>query len=201
MKLEFKAKYLQYLLKKNEKQGFSWIDLLVIVIIFGILAAIALYSLLSQTVVRSGPEAKQNLGALNRAQQAYFLENHKFSDSISELAVGMKTETLNYRYRIISPPKNGLFQKLHGTVFPPSLNDAAIMIAQSKNPKNKSYVGVVSTIPGDVSTSEPRGFLCETEKPTTIISTVPVPTFHKDERGNQYLGCPKGYKDLGAKRP
>jgi hypothetical protein len=53
-------------------------------------------------------------------------------------------------------------------------------------------------MPGDVSTSEVLsiGFVCESEKPMTTISTVPVPTFHKDERGNQYLGCPKGYKDL-----
>jgi type IV pilus assembly protein PilA len=184
---------------KKKQQGFPLVGCLTTFLVLGMLGALTLRNLTSCTNKAKQSEPKQNVGALNRAQQAYFLENGKFSDSLSELGVGIKTETENYSYRIISPPKNRLFQKLHGTVFPPSLKDAAIIIAQSKNPKNKSYVGINWTIPGDVSTSEVLsiGIVCESEKPTTTIST--VPTFQKDERGNQYLGCPEGYK--GGKRP
>lgn len=48
MKLEFPAKNLQYLLNKNENLGFSWIDILMVILIFGILAVIVLPGLFSQ---------------------------------------------------------------------------------------------------------------------------------------------------------
>ena len=48
-------------------------------------------------------EARHNLGAINRTQQAFYLENNRFADSLKEIGLGIKTETTNYRYRIIQP--------------------------------------------------------------------------------------------------
>ncbi|MFP4100133.1 type IV pilin-like G/H family protein [Coleofasciculus sp.] len=43
-------------------------------------------------------EAKQYIGSMNRAQQAYFLEEGNFTDNIGELGLGISTETTNYTY-------------------------------------------------------------------------------------------------------
>jgi type IV pilus assembly protein PilA len=66
---------------KPKNQGFTLIELLVVVIIIGILAAIAIPNLMSQIGKAREGEAKSIIGALNRAQQAYFFENGVFSSS------------------------------------------------------------------------------------------------------------------------
>ena len=45
-------------------------------------------------------EAKTYVGSLNRAQQSYFLENVKFTNSIADLNLGIRSETENYSYSI-----------------------------------------------------------------------------------------------------
>jgi len=45
-------------------------------------------------------EAKTYVGSLIRAQQAYFVEHNKFTDSITELGLGIASETENYSYSI-----------------------------------------------------------------------------------------------------
>ncbi|NJL10791.1 MAG: general secretion pathway protein GspH, partial [Calothrix sp. SM1_7_51] len=72
------------------------IELLVVVIIIGVLAAIALPSLLSQVSKARQTEARNNVGAINRGQQAYYLDNNnQFAGKISDLGLGLpdKTET------------------------------------------------------------------------------------------------------------
>ena len=49
-------------------------------------------------------EPGNNIGAMNRAQQAYFLEYKEFSDSLQALGVGIKTPTENYEYSIRVTP-------------------------------------------------------------------------------------------------
>ncbi|MEL6136884.1 MAG: type IV pilin-like G/H family protein [Cyanobacteria bacterium J06626_23] len=39
------------------------------------------------------------VGTLNRAQQAYYLEQARFADDVEALGVGLNPETENYRYR------------------------------------------------------------------------------------------------------
>lgn len=77
----FAAKYLQHLNKKkteNNEKGFTLIELLVVVIIIGVLAAVALPNLLGQVGKARESEAKTALGALNRSQQVYRMEQGEF---------------------------------------------------------------------------------------------------------------------------
>jgi prepilin-type N-terminal cleavage/methylation domain-containing protein len=78
MNSTFKFKLIQALNKKNGNKGFTLIELLVVVIIIGVLAAIALPNLLNQVAKGRQAEARNNLGTINRAQQAYRLETGTF---------------------------------------------------------------------------------------------------------------------------
>jgi type IV pilus assembly protein PilA len=103
MKTELKAKFLQHILnKKKENEGFTLIELLVVIIIIGILSAIALPSFLNQANKAKQSEAKTYVGSMNRAQQAYYLEQNTFAlaGEIGKLGLGIATQTSNYSYTI-----------------------------------------------------------------------------------------------------
>lgn len=100
MKSQLKAKLLQHFAGKKANGGFTLIELLVVIIIIGILSAIALPSFLNQANKARQSEAKTYIGSMNRAQQAYYLENSGFSDSIPLLGLGIASTTDNYTYEI-----------------------------------------------------------------------------------------------------
>ncbi len=100
MTSQLKAKLLQHFAGKKANGGFTLIELLVVIIIIGILSAIALPSFLNQANKARQSEAKTYVGSMNRAQQAYYLENNEFSDAINLLGLGIASTTDNYQYSI-----------------------------------------------------------------------------------------------------
>ena len=88
----FKANLLKTLANKKGNKGFTLIELLVVVIIIGVLAALALPNLLGQVGKARESEAKSQLGAINRAQQAFFTERGSFATSSFGLEVPLGNE-------------------------------------------------------------------------------------------------------------
>ncbi|MDZ7952162.1 type IV pilin-like G/H family protein [Nostoc sp. DedQUE09] len=155
MKTELKAKFLQHILnKKNENEGFTLIELLVVIIIIGILSAIALPSFLNQANKAKQSEAKTYTGSMNRAQQAFYLEQNAFAAQadFGKLGLGVATQTTNYIYQIAGGGSGASFVT----------NQASTVVATAPL---KTYVGGVS-VATQAATSEATtiAILCEADK-------------------------------------
>jgi type IV pilus assembly protein PilA len=79
----FKNKVLFLYLKNKTNQGFNLIKLLIVMIILGILAAISVPNFLQKIRKPKEAEAKNTVGALLRAEQAYHLKNKVFIQNIN----------------------------------------------------------------------------------------------------------------------
>ncbi|MBE9063599.1 type IV pilin-like G/H family protein [cf. Phormidesmis sp. LEGE 11477] len=103
MTTNLKAKLLQHFAGKKANGGFTLIELLVVIIIIGILSAIALPSFLNQANKAKQSEAKTYIGSMNRAQQAYYMENGTMATNarFAQLGLGIKAQTDSYDYSIV----------------------------------------------------------------------------------------------------
>ena len=136
----FTAKLLQNLNNKKGEKGFTLIELLVVVIIIGVLAAIALPNLLGQVGKARESEAKNIVGALNRAQQSRFVERSNFvgantTDTIALLEV----PTGAAKYYQFSVPAEAI-QLATGTY---DRNDGLGVVNHNLNDGTRDYVGAI----------------------------------------------------------
>ncbi|MEQ8465474.1 type IV pilin-like G/H family protein [Coleofasciculus sp. E1-EBD-02] len=124
----------------------------------------------------SQSEGKQYIGSMNRAQQAYYLDEQKFSGNIPDLGLGIKTETESYTYST------------------QITDNAAFNYGISRKDNVRSYVGGVFVVPAtDVDAASDEittvAILCEADTPGSIKPV--VPTYQNGE-----LACGEGTTDL-----
>lgn len=106
MKATLRAHFLLYLARIDERsRGFTIIEILVVLMIIGFLSAIALPSMLAQSNKARESEAKTYVGAINRGQQAYFLQTSEFG-YLADLQLGISSSA-NYTYDSV-PSGNGM---------------------------------------------------------------------------------------------
>ena len=119
-------------------------------------------------------ESKIYVHSMNRAQQGFYLENGYFSSDLSELDLGIDSETENYSYTIIVTDDKQIIQNT----------------GIAKTPEIKSYVGIV-WIGKDDDTNEPTplAIFCESDRPTTV----PPPQAMLPVDETQAPTCPPGY--------
>lgn len=156
MKTELKVKFLHHLTQKRKDEGFTLIELLVVIIIIGILSAIALPSFLNQAAKARGAEAKSNVGALNRAQQAFYLEQQTFSTTVDGLGLSFPTQSENFAYTITTANASSVSN-----------------LGTSQKPDIKSYGGGVFYTASTGGTSAVSGststVLCEANQPGSAV--------------------------------
>jgi len=133
MKSTWNYKLLQFLNAKKQEEGFTLIELLVVIIIIGILSAIALPAFLNQANRAKQSEASTYVGSVNRAQQAYRLENRSFSNALDNLSLGIPESTGNYIY--------GLADGTPGTLL--GTGSHAVIIASPTDINLRGYGGLV----------------------------------------------------------
>jgi type IV pilus assembly protein PilA len=86
------------LMRLKGKKGFTLIELMIVVAIIGILAAIAIPNFMRFQAKSKQSEAKTNLGGIFTAEEAYFAEYNRYADLnlISWAPIG----TAQYRYTL-----------------------------------------------------------------------------------------------------
>ena len=139
-----------------------------------VIGAIALPSFLNSSCVSKQSENKQYVSAMNKAQQAVFIETSAFGTSFDALGIGIKTETTNFKYSIRAT------------------KEAAFNYAVAKDNYLKSYVGGVFIVPAkkfeqNAAKEEKTttSILCEADSPGTIKTA--EPTYE-----NGKIACGKG---------
>ena len=80
----------------KQSQGFTLIELLVVIIIVGVLGVTALPNFLKQVGKARETEAKNFLGTITYAQQAYHFEKQVFAPQVNRLGININPEYYNY---------------------------------------------------------------------------------------------------------
>lgn len=117
-------------------------------------------------------EGRQYIAYMNKAQQAYYIENGKFGRTFEEIGAGV-TETENYRYQIVSQGNQ---------------TQSVMMTAQAKKPDLKSYTGAVFAIKNNSADTITISGICETDDRSSNPPTMPTLPNNPSAR----IQCPMG---------
>ncbi|NJK35526.1 MAG: prepilin-type N-terminal cleavage/methylation domain-containing protein [Oscillatoriales cyanobacterium SM2_2_1] len=180
----------QYLWQqRRSERAFTLVELLVVIIIIGILAAIALPTFLSQANKAKQSEARVFLGALTKGQQAYFNENNRFGSSLEVLGVGVNSASELYEFKSAGAP----YDPLEVT------NNFATAVAISRAASLRSYIGRVNlTVVVGSSDVNTIAILCENRESGEQVPDVAIDTdFVQISGAAAVIRCQGTYAPIG----
>ena len=166
---------------RDPKAGFTVIELMMVIVIIGVLAGIGIPSMLNQTSKARHAEAKTYIGALNRSQQTFYLQNRRFTTDPNELDVGVPASTNSYNYSITN---------LEGQQ-PGDPQDASYKLAivnwaiPQDTASVRAYLGVVDTVALSSGVGSVESILCEQKHTGTV-------NFSGYSSGNNYAVTTSG---------
>jgi type II secretory pathway pseudopilin PulG len=137
----------------------------------GIIAALALPSFIGQANKAREAEARNNVGAILRSQQAYHLEHNRFAPDLATLQTGITAETANYRYALAVQPDS---QSVKVTATP-------------QEETLRSFTGAVFTYPKGSEIGLISG-LCRSDTPA--IAPPEMPSLDLDLPADPLIVCP-----------
>jgi len=76
----------------DNKKGFTLVEVLIVVIIIGILAAIGIPQFTATIEKAKGGEARAGLGYIQTGEKIYFAENEKYTTTLADLDVTLTTK-------------------------------------------------------------------------------------------------------------
>ena len=130
---------------KRMMKGFTLIELMIVVAIIGILAAIAIPNFIKFQARSKQSEAKSNCKAMFTAEKAFFAEKDRYSSLVGE--VGFSPER-NNRYNYYVGPTGGTVEnRATATKVPVPSTDTGVAADAYKG----YWVGSTMTLPGGVS--------------------------------------------------
>ncbi len=135
----------------------------------------------SRAARRSFLEARTYIGSMNRAQQAYYLENSRFTTDSDALGFGKLPENPTYKYRLFLAPNR----------YPAVMN-----VALSQRDDLQTFVGLVTV--GTFTQGSSKGesvtlaTFCVSDKPAT-----PLPLWsaidYQPKNPTDPIACPSGF--------
>ncbi len=151
---------------------------LVFLMVIGAIGTLIVPSYLNKVWNIKQSEAREYVSSINKGQQAYFAEKSVFSTSVKALGIGIKTDTENYKYSLLTTKK------------------ATFNYGLSKQKDLKSYVGGVFVIPATKVASNASknkitttSILCKADSAGTIKP--PKPT-----NQNGKIACARGTREV-----
>lgn len=141
----------------NPTSGLTLIELMVVIVITGILAAISLPLFLNRANAAKQVEAKTLVSSLNRAQLAYYTEHGRFTNNFDALIVKVRNSH-NYEYDIQATPENPYSQHY----------------ARPKHDRLKAYVGMTAIVRMTNEEATAQSIICESED---FVTEAPAPEY------------------------
>jgi type IV pilus assembly protein PilA len=162
MRPELQAKLLQHLNKKKADGGFTLVELLVVVIIIGILAAIALPSYLNLTASSKQAEPRTFMASINQAQLARVNKDSDagYATIMDDLGLGIVKSQTN-------SSSSSVYQYTIGTTATTSITEASTL----KDLKLKGYSAGINTFQNASNLQVNTAVVCEAKAVPTAVLT------------------------------
>jgi type IV pilus assembly protein PilA len=183
MNVNSKCQIAQRQTNKNLSEGFTLVELLVVVIVVGILSAISLPAYLSLTANAKQSEARQNVKVLMNAQQLWIDEHAtgSYPTSLDVLAVSVAKGS-------------GLSDNISSSVYTYSISSSATanQMSAGATPKSsalKTYTAGVRSFINNAGKSTWYSVTCESKSPNEVLSDPTISGSGTDS----ILVCPNNY--------